>query len=34
MKVNSPHSSTNAITKCMAEPATATSSRVWNGLSR
>ena len=33
-KASSTHSSTKAIRKCMAEPATATSSREWKGLSR
>ena len=33
-KVNSAHNNTKAIRKCMAEPATATSSREWNGFSR
>ena len=34
MKVISTQSSTKAIRKCMAEPATATSSLEWKGLSR
>jgi hypothetical protein len=31
MNTNSPHSKTKAITPCMADPATATMSRLWKG---